>query len=203
MASNKTPTYKGAYCCVVGCHRETVRDKGKVNFFTFPTKNQEKRQLWIKAVNRANWEPKRHTRICSDHFVGERHREERDHPDYKPSIFPTTHIRPKSEVDLQRHERARKRNHRDVPGGPPAQIAKADEHVEIEVSFLVFNFIEMARLARVVVNGAAAREPRAQGQDPRDGLHAVWFIRNTEKLRLVPALLCVSYFLIVKLDKND
>ena len=33
-------------------------------------------------------------------------------------------------------------------------------------------------------------------------LRAVWFIRNTE-LRLVSALLYVSYFLIVKLDKND
>ena len=85
MASNQTPTYKakGEYCCVVGCHRGTVRDKGKVNFFSFPTKNQEKRQLWIKAVKRSNWEPKRWTRICSDHFVGERHREERDHPDYR------------------------------------------------------------------------------------------------------------------------
>ena len=53
MASNQTPTCKGAYCCVVGCHRETVRDRDKVNFFYFPTKNQEKRQLWIKAVNRS------------------------------------------------------------------------------------------------------------------------------------------------------
>ena len=103
MVSNQTPRYYGANCCVVGCHRDTVRDKGKVNFFNFPTKNQEKRQLWIKAVNRSNWEPKKHTRICSDHFVGERHREERDHPDYQPSLFPTSHIRPSSEVDLQCH----------------------------------------------------------------------------------------------------
>ena len=66
MASNQTPTCKGAYCCVVGCHRETVRDRDKVNFFYFPTKNQEKRQLWIKAVNHSNWEPKKWTRICSE-----------------------------------------------------------------------------------------------------------------------------------------
>ena len=34
-------------------------------------------------------------------------------------------------------------------------------------------------------------------------VHAVWFIRNTVKFRLDPVLLCVSYFLIVKLDNND
>ena len=39
------------------------------------TNFQEKR-LCIKAVNRSNWGPKRWTKICSDHFVGERHREE-------------------------------------------------------------------------------------------------------------------------------
>ena len=97
LVSHKTPKYKGAYCCVIGCHRSTVRDKGKVSFFNFPTKNQEKRQLWIRAVNRSNWEPKKWTKICSDHFVGGRHREERDHPDYKPSIFPNSHIQPKSD----------------------------------------------------------------------------------------------------------
>ena len=141
MASNKTPKYKGDYCCVVGCHRETVRDKGKVNFFNFPTRNQEKRRLWIKAVNRSNWEPKRWTRICSDHFVGERHREERNHPDYQPSIFPTAHVRPNSESDLQRHERARKRMHRE--SDPLAGIAGADEdHMEkSEVSYNVLSLL--------------------------------------------------------------
>ena len=52
MASKKPEKPKGAYCCVVGCRRNSVRDKSEVNFFIFPTRNQEKRQLWIKAVNR-------------------------------------------------------------------------------------------------------------------------------------------------------
>ena len=106
MATNDTPTDKGTYCCVVGCHRDTAHDKGKVSFFTFPTRNEEKRQLWvwIKAVNPSNWGLKKWTKICSDHFVGGWHREERDHPDYKTST--TSHVRPNSERDLQWHERA-------------------------------------------------------------------------------------------------
>ena len=71
------------------------------------------------------------------HFVGKWHHDDPSHPDYKPSIFPTSHIQPSSEVDVQRHERARKRALRDVPApGPPARIAKTDEdQMEIEVSF--------------------------------------------------------------------
>ena len=146
-ASSSKKKIRGHYCCVVGCHRETIRDKDNVNFFRFPTgrRNPEKRQLWIKAVNRKNddgsdWEPKEWTRICSDHFVGEKHREETNHPDYKPSIFPTSHIRPSSDGDLKRHERARKRVLRDAPAfaPPPARVAKADDgQSEIEVSNVV------------------------------------------------------------------
>ena len=51
-----------------------VQDKGKVNFFSFPTENQEKRQLWIKAVKRSNWEPKRWTKIILLGSVTERSR---------------------------------------------------------------------------------------------------------------------------------
>ena len=105
--------------------------------------------LWIIAVNRKNdngsdWEPKELSRICSDHFVGEKHREERNHPDYKPSIFPTSHIRPSSDGDLQRHERARKRILRDAAGQPAKAPAKADEGLmEIEASKSLVNGLYM------------------------------------------------------------
>ena len=138
VSSSSKKRKKGHYCCVVGCHRESLRDRDEVSFFRFPAmigkrSNPEKRQMWIKAVNRKNddgsdWEPKEWTRICSDHFVGDWHRHERNHPDYKPSIFPTCHTKPSSEVDMQRHERARKRILRDTFAlGPPARIAKRDE----------------------------------------------------------------------------
>ena len=95
----------------------------------------------------SEWEPKK-ALICSDHFLGDIHREERNHPDYKPSIFPTSHVRPSTEIDLQRHERARKRSHRDAPGaGPPTRIAKTVPYEalevpeETEVSSFYFGFI--------------------------------------------------------------
>ena len=106
LSSSTKRKKKGQYCCVVGCHRETLRDgtlrdKDKVSFFRFPAaanvRNPEKRQLWIKAVSRKNddgsdWEPSEWSRICSDHFVGKWHHDDPSHPDYKPSIFPTSHI---------------------------------------------------------------------------------------------------------------
>ena len=136
---------RGRYCCVVGCHRETLRDKDEVVFFRFPAKSRypEKRLSWIKAVKRKNedgsdWEPKDWSRICSDHFVGDWHRHEVNHPDYKPSIFPTAHVKPSSEGDLRRHELVRKRILCDVPdNGPPARVTRPDDGVTgVEVSML-------------------------------------------------------------------
>ena len=101
-------------CCVVGCHRNTKRDKGTVGFYRFPKRNFEQRQLWIKAVKRINpdgseWMPSANTRICSDHFVNGEVHPSRNHPSYVPSIFPTKHKKPKGITDADRFDRARKR----------------------------------------------------------------------------------------------
>jgi hypothetical protein len=40
--------------------------------------------------------------ICSAHFVGGKVSPTRTHPDYKPSIFPTAHVRVQTEGDLKR-----------------------------------------------------------------------------------------------------
>ena len=115
LSSSSKRKTQGQYCCVVGCHRQSLRDKDEVNF-RFPAKSRypEKRQLWIKAVQRKNddgsdWEPKEWTRICSDHFVGELHREEKNHPDYVPSIFNSGHTKPKTLRDCARFDRLMKR----------------------------------------------------------------------------------------------
>ena len=146
MASNQpSKSLRGPTCCVVGCNRNKVRDKDEVSFFKFPTKNLEKRQLWIEAVNRKNpdgsvWEPTKWSLVCSEHFVGGWHREERNHPDYKPTIFPTSHVRPSSESDLHRHDRAHKRMRRDVDSAGPSSsgdTAAAEmlgDAMDIEVS---------------------------------------------------------------------
>ena len=58
-------------------------------FFSFPARNQEQRQLWIKAVNRQHWNPSKHTVICSSHFVGGKYSPTRLDPNYVPTIFPS------------------------------------------------------------------------------------------------------------------
>ena len=57
MSSSKKKT-RGQYCCVVGCHRESLRDKDKVNFFRFPNRNPENHcnTLIPYAINTLNKE---------------------------------------------------------------------------------------------------------------------------------------------------
>ena len=64
------------YCCVVNCNRNsnTNPDGDNVKFFRFPAKNQEQRELWVKAVKRIDikgrpWQPTKYSRICSLHFI--------------------------------------------------------------------------------------------------------------------------------------
>jgi len=107
-------------CCVVGCSRNTVKDKGVVGFYRFPSRNLERRGLWIKAVKRINedgseWKPSANTRICSDHFVNGESHPSRTHPSYVPSIFPTQHVKARGEKDAQRFERAQKRRKHPIP----------------------------------------------------------------------------------------
>ncbi len=89
------------YCCVVGCHKNEGTDRPEVRFFGFPTRDTEQRKLWIKAVNRKNkdnslWQPSKHSKICSEHFLGKEWSRTRGHPDYVPSVFPTKHVKEKS-----------------------------------------------------------------------------------------------------------
>ncbi|XP_046658532.1 THAP domain-containing protein 2-like [Homalodisca vitripennis] len=52
-------------CVAFGCF-----NKGKlegITYHSFP-KGAEQRQRWINAVRRKDWEPNRHSRLCSSHF---------------------------------------------------------------------------------------------------------------------------------------
>ena len=102
----------GRYCSVVGCHSRQGREE--VRFFHFPKRNPSQMELWIKAVKRINpdgtaWRPSPRELICGLHFRDKKPSNIQNHPDYVPSIFPTEHKHPKSDADLERHQRQLKR----------------------------------------------------------------------------------------------
>ncbi|XP_033220315.1 uncharacterized protein LOC117174956 [Belonocnema kinseyi] len=89
-------TRKGnANCCVVNCFNTFKNTGPGVHFYSFPTAKHmlEKRDRWISLINRKNpdgslWQPKSHSRLCSDHFVGNIRSENPFGPNYYPTIFP-------------------------------------------------------------------------------------------------------------------
>ncbi len=102
--------YGGSYCCVVGCHNNTYRDIPRLKFHVFP-RDQERRQLWVKAVNRevpgrpgVLWQPKNHDVVCSEHFVGGLKSNDKTSPAYAPTLFPTHEVQRK-QADLDREMR--------------------------------------------------------------------------------------------------
>ena len=100
-----------SYCCVVGCHSRAGRDLESVQLFSFPLlRNPVQAELWRHAVKRVHpdgteWHPNRNTRLCSKHFVSGHYSRTRADPDYIHTIFPTKHIREKTEADRARSSR--------------------------------------------------------------------------------------------------
>ncbi|XP_043274333.1 uncharacterized protein [Venturia canescens] len=93
MASKKVP---GCTCCVVGCKNNSL-NAPDTHFYVFPSAPHKKpqRDKWIKAVNRksldsSEWRPKKHTRICSQHFIGSNKSDHPLSPSFVPSIFPNS-----------------------------------------------------------------------------------------------------------------
>lgn len=65
---------------------------------------------WIKKVRRQNpvgtcWKPSKHSRICSEHFIGSSKSSNPLHPGYAPSVFPTEHVKIANEEHFQRHQK--------------------------------------------------------------------------------------------------
>lgn len=82
------------YCVVPGCH---TTNKMNIQMFTFPSKNMEQRQLWVKALDRRNpdgslYEPSPSTRICALHFVSGKKSLTRYDVNYAPTIFPRNKV---------------------------------------------------------------------------------------------------------------
>ena len=106
--SSKVKYKGGRYCCVKDCHSRQGRDD--VRFFSFPKKNKEQFEKWTIRVKRENFVPNAFTVICGHHFVKGKPDVSPDSPDFAPSIFPTLHCKAKKVSDLQRYNRAAKRN---------------------------------------------------------------------------------------------
>jgi hypothetical protein len=113
MSSTCTPPPKkkrsGTICCIVDCFSRGGRGDN-VSFFRFPKIDLQQRNSWIKAVNRINpdkttWTPNNGSLVCSKHFIGNISSKFQDHPDYTPTIFPTSHVTPKDNDDIQRFQR--------------------------------------------------------------------------------------------------
>jgi hypothetical protein len=84
-------------CCVVGCQNNYSNTDKSVKFYSFPSKPHEleRRRQWIYAIKRSKsddcregWEPKPHSRICSQHFVGNEKSNHPHNPAFLPTIFP-------------------------------------------------------------------------------------------------------------------
>ena len=55
------------YCAAFGCNANSSNAKGKCSFLAFPT-DQCTLRIWIAHINRANFKPTKHSRLCSEHF---------------------------------------------------------------------------------------------------------------------------------------
>lgn len=55
------------YCVSYGC--KNLQDpRNPISFHTFPFKRPEILKKWVHVMRRENWQPSKHSRLCSDHF---------------------------------------------------------------------------------------------------------------------------------------
>ena len=95
-------------CCAIGC--QNYQGLPGIKLFRAKRTDKEQSFAWAKAINRANedgslWMPRDFDRICSDHFISGQYSTDRLSPDYRPTIFPTKHVKPVSESAQNRYER--------------------------------------------------------------------------------------------------
>ena len=128
------PAYGGRYCAVFQCHNNHYKDIPRgIRFHLFP-KDPERRQQWVKAVNRRIpgkptelWQPKNHDIVCSEHFVGGKKSNDKNSPSYIPSIFPTHTVTPKSASAIARAKRLETREKRSLKRKRQKLKAKVDK----------------------------------------------------------------------------
>jgi len=56
-------------CIIVGCTSRWSKD-GNLSWHRVPAaSNTQRRNKWISAINRKNWEPRDNDRVCGKHFL--------------------------------------------------------------------------------------------------------------------------------------
>ena len=78
-------------CSVVGCSYTYRNSRPETTFFSFPNEKQHgiRRKAWILAlrretIDRKQWTPTKHSRVCSRHFINGTPTREPDSPGYIP-----------------------------------------------------------------------------------------------------------------------
>ncbi|XP_053396774.1 uncharacterized protein LOC123551209 isoform X2 [Mercenaria mercenaria] len=98
-------------CVVVGC-RNRWEKGSKISWHRFPNeKNPVRREQWLSAINRKNWNPTRQDRVCGKHFVSGSASQIPGDPDYAPSLYlgNPTHRSSTPDVKLDRFASSRAR----------------------------------------------------------------------------------------------
>ncbi|CAJ0953123.1 unnamed protein product, partial [Ranitomeya imitator] len=117
-------------CAIFGCKNRRHKGCGK-HFFRFPMKDPERLIKWIEAVQRDNWKPSIHSKVCSDHFT------ERDYMIRPGAAFPYLRI-DAVPTPLQPDQRTKKTKKRKYTKKAESETVEAieikTEDVEQEIS---------------------------------------------------------------------
>ena len=54
----------GKSCCAADCEERVKKGRG-ISFYRFPAEDSAKRNKWITAERRVDWEPRKSTQICA------------------------------------------------------------------------------------------------------------------------------------------
>ena len=80
-------------CVAFGCKNRATPEAiaNRVHFHLFP-KEEERKNQWIQSIKRANFQPTKYSRLCSDHFGIEDYYVQNDgrfclNSDAIPSVF--------------------------------------------------------------------------------------------------------------------
>ena len=112
-------------CCAVGCSNVYRKGSG-IHFYRFPV-DLERRNKWIAAVNRQNWNPTEYTWICSEHFVSQAKSNNPLAPNYVPSLFKHTKSPVKRRLEARGGEFSRRQATKRRRAEESARIEKAKE----------------------------------------------------------------------------